>query len=137
MYKYPLTAWLNRLHEACALHGSPPPACIARHPSVDAGCSLPAMQERIVRFERAFEQTSCTRTQQGNQVYHCHAVLPQVNYNGLTPLGSQLDAKVIRPFVAGPVQSRTLQKPVLVRSTMRSLFRYRGRAHMQHPTSAA
>jgi hypothetical protein len=37
-----------------------------------------------------------------------------VQYNGLTPLGSQLDAKVVRPFVAGPVQSRALQKPVLV-----------------------
>lgn len=39
----------------------------------------------------------------------------QVQYNGLTPLGSQLDAKVVRPFVAGAVQSRTLQKPVLAR----------------------
>jgi hypothetical protein len=38
----------------------------------------------------------------------------QVQYNGLTPLGSQLDAKVVRPFVAGPVQARQLQKPVLV-----------------------
>lgn len=37
-----------------------------------------------------------------------------MQYNGLTPLGSQLDAKVVRPFVAGPVQSRALQKPVLV-----------------------
>jgi hypothetical protein len=42
------------------------------------------------------------------------AVAQQVQYNGLTPLGSQLDAKVVRPFVAGPVQSRALQKPVLV-----------------------
>ena len=40
--------------------------------------------------------------------------MSQVQYNGLTPLGSQLDAKVVRPFVAGPVQARQLQKPVLV-----------------------
>jgi hypothetical protein len=30
------------------------------------------------------------------------------------PLGTQLDAKVIRPFVAQGVQSQTLQKPILV-----------------------
>lgn len=41
-----------------------------------------------------------------------------MQYNGLTPLGTQLDAKVVRPFVAGPVQSRSLQKPVLVRHCM-------------------
>jgi hypothetical protein len=32
----------------------------------------------------------------------------------LQPLGTQLDAKVIRPFVAQGVQSQTLQKPILV-----------------------
>jgi hypothetical protein len=42
------------------------------------------------------------------------SIAQQVNYNGLTPLGTQLDAKVVRPFVAGPVQSRSLQKPILV-----------------------
>ncbi len=38
-----------------------------------------------------------------------------MNYNGLTPLGTQLDAKVVRPFLAGAMQSRSLQKPILVR----------------------
>jgi hypothetical protein len=32
----------------------------------------------------------------------------------LQPLGTQLDAKVIRPFVAQGVQSQNLQKPILV-----------------------
>jgi hypothetical protein len=32
----------------------------------------------------------------------------------LQPLGTQLDAKVIRPFVAQGVQAQNLQKPILV-----------------------
>jgi len=32
----------------------------------------------------------------------------------LQPLGTQLEAKVIRPFLAQGVQSRSLQKPILV-----------------------
>ena len=31
-----------------------------------------------------------------------------------TPLGTQLDRKVVRPFVTGPAQAFQLQKPVLV-----------------------
>jgi hypothetical protein len=41
-------------------------------------------------------------------------LVQQVQFNGLTPLGTQLDAKVIRPFLAQGVQSRSLQKPILV-----------------------
>ncbi|KAK9837841.1 hypothetical protein WJX74_006076 [Apatococcus lobatus] len=41
-------------------------------------------------------------------------VVSQVNFNGLTPLGTNLDAKVIRPMVVGPMQQRSLQKPVLI-----------------------
>ena len=32
----------------------------------------------------------------------------------MTPLGSSLDSKVIRPFLASGVNSRNLQKPILV-----------------------
>lgn len=41
-------------------------------------------------------------------------LVSQVQFNGLTPLGSKLDEKVMRPFIVDPVQSRSLQKPVLV-----------------------
>jgi hypothetical protein len=41
-------------------------------------------------------------------------LVQQVQFNGLTPLGTQLDAKVIRPFVAQGVQAQNLQKPILV-----------------------
>ena len=38
----------------------------------------------------------------------------QVQVNGLTPLGSGLDKKVIQPFLAAGVHGRSLQKPILV-----------------------
>jgi len=41
-------------------------------------------------------------------------LVSQVQFNGLTPLGTNLNSKVIQPFLANAVQSRTLQKPILV-----------------------
>ena len=38
----------------------------------------------------------------------------QVQFTGMTPLGSSLESKVIRPFLESGVNSRTLQKPILV-----------------------
>ena len=38
----------------------------------------------------------------------------QVNFTGMTPLGTSLDSKVIRPFLGGGIQGRNLQKPILV-----------------------
>lgn len=56
-------------------------------------------------------------TVEGNQIrdsVSASNLVSQVQFNGLTPLGSKLDEKVMRPFVVTPVQSRSLQKPVLV-----------------------
>ena len=39
----------------------------------------------------------------------------QVQYNGLTPLGTNLNNKVIQPFLASGVNGRNLAKPILVR----------------------
>lgn len=38
----------------------------------------------------------------------------QVKFSGLTPLGTQLDQKIIQPMVMGPIRSNALQKPVLI-----------------------
>jgi hypothetical protein len=38
----------------------------------------------------------------------------QVQFTGMTPLGSSLDSKVIRPFLGGGISNRNLQKPILV-----------------------
>ena len=38
----------------------------------------------------------------------------QAKFGGLTPLGTMLDRKILRPFVFGPAQSGSLRKPVLV-----------------------
>lgn len=42
------------------------------------------------------------------------ALVAQVQFNGLTPLGTNLDKKVIQPFLAAGVHNRNLQKPILV-----------------------
>lgn len=38
----------------------------------------------------------------------------QVNFNGMTPLGTSLNQKVIQPFLMGGINNRNLQKPILV-----------------------
>lgn len=40
--------------------------------------------------------------------------LAQAKFGGLTPLGTMLDRKILRPFVLGPAKSNALRKPVLV-----------------------
>ena len=38
----------------------------------------------------------------------------QVQFNGMTPLGTNLNQKVIQPFLMGGIQTRNLSKPILV-----------------------
>lgn len=40
--------------------------------------------------------------------------LLQVQFNGMTPLGTSLNQKVIQPFLFNGIQQRILQKPILV-----------------------
>ncbi len=40
-----------------------------------------------------------------------------MQFNGLTPLGTNLNNKVIQPFLASGVNGRNLAKPILVRFT--------------------
>ncbi|KAJ3095489.1 hypothetical protein HDU97_006887 [Phlyctochytrium planicorne] len=42
------------------------------------------------------------------------ALVDRVNFNGLTPLGTQLQRKVLDPFVLQPARQRQLRKPVFV-----------------------
>ncbi|KAL0046799.1 hypothetical protein WJX82_010145 [Trebouxia sp. C0006] len=41
-------------------------------------------------------------------------LISQVQFTGMTPLGSSLDSKVIRPFLGAGISNRNLQKPILV-----------------------
>ncbi|MCJ1368414.1 hypothetical protein MMC16_007556 [Acarospora aff. strigata] len=38
----------------------------------------------------------------------------QVQFNGMTPLGTMLNQKIIQPFLMGGIQTRNLSKPILV-----------------------
>ena len=38
----------------------------------------------------------------------------QINFNGMTPLGTNLNQKIIQPFLMGGINNRNLQKPILV-----------------------
>lgn len=54
---------------------------------------------------------------QGNGVRsaaQAQQIVEQVRFSGITPLGTNLDRKVIQPLVIQPIRSRQLQKPVLV-----------------------
>lgn len=41
-------------------------------------------------------------------------LVQQVRFSGITPLGTNLDRKIIQPLVMQQIRSRALQKPVLV-----------------------
>jgi hypothetical protein len=41
-------------------------------------------------------------------------MLNQVQFSGMTPMGSKLESKVLTPFVFEPIQNGTFRKPVLV-----------------------
>ncbi|DBA80737.1 hypothetical protein WJX77_006553 [Trebouxia sp. C0004] len=41
-------------------------------------------------------------------------LISQVQFTGMTPLGSSLDSKVIKPFLGSGISNRNLQKPILV-----------------------
>jgi hypothetical protein len=41
-------------------------------------------------------------------------LVASVPFGGGTPLGTQLDAKVLQPFIVGPARQGQMQKPVLV-----------------------
>ncbi|KAJ9091827.1 hypothetical protein QFC19_008941 [Naganishia cerealis] len=41
-------------------------------------------------------------------------LVDQVRFSGLTPLGTQLDAKIIQPLLLGPARAGQLKKPLLI-----------------------
>lgn len=45
---------------------------------------------------------------------HMQLKLMQVRFGGTTPLGTELDRKVLQPMVVNPARSSQLRKPVLV-----------------------
>ncbi|GAA6055817.1 hypothetical protein JCM3770_004774 [Rhodotorula araucariae] len=42
------------------------------------------------------------------------ALLNQIRFSGMTPLGTSLDSKILQPLVLHPARQGTLQKPVLI-----------------------
>ncbi|KND02117.1 uncharacterized protein SPPG_02612 [Spizellomyces punctatus DAOM BR117] len=77
---------------------------------------------KVAEIASLFDQDGITvrfmnSEQQGNNLRseaEATALIRSIRYMGVTPLGSQLDAKVIQPLVIGPARSNSLQKPVLV-----------------------
>lgn len=62
-----------------------------------------------VRFMNSHEQGNSIRNEQ-----QVNEMVARVKFSGLTPMGTQLDAKVLQPLVLGPARSGQLRKPVLV-----------------------
>ncbi len=58
-------------------------------------------------------QQQCQTTQKPYGVKECCCWV-QVNFNGMTPLGTNLNQKIIQPFLMGGINNRNLQKPILV-----------------------
>ncbi|KAJ3032205.1 hypothetical protein HDV00_007962 [Rhizophlyctis rosea] len=64
---------------------------------------------KIVRFMNSNVEGNAIRT-------HAEAsdLVRSIRYMGMTPLGTQLDAKILRPFVLTPAMHNQMPKPVLV-----------------------
>lgn len=62
-----------------------------------------------VRFMNSQVQGNGIRTEQ-----QVNDLVSQVKFSGLTPMGTQLDAKILQPLVLGPARAGQLQKPVLI-----------------------
>ncbi len=52
-------------------------------------------------------------TEAPSEVKDCYCGV-QINFNGMTPLGTNLNQKIIQPFLMGGINNRNLQKPILV-----------------------
>ncbi|MCJ1303502.1 hypothetical protein MMC08_006312 [Hypocenomyce scalaris] len=63
----------------------------------------------VVRFMNSPTQGNGIRNAQ-----EANNLVQSVQFTGMTPLGSRLDERVIRPFLAAGVQKRNLEKPILV-----------------------
>ncbi|CEQ41804.1 SPOSA6832_03562, partial [Sporobolomyces salmonicolor] len=62
-----------------------------------------------VRFMNSRVEGNGLRTEQ-----EAMALVQQVKFSGLTPLGTALNNKVIEPLILGPARANRLKKPVLV-----------------------
>lgn len=49
------------------------------------------------------------------------ALLGNIKYSGLTPLGTSMDKKVVQPLLLGPARAGRLQKPVLIIVSLRTI----------------
>lgn len=62
-----------------------------------------------VRFMNSLEQGNGIRNEQ-----QVHDLISRVRFHSLTPMGTQLDDKILQPLVLGPARSGKLRKPVLI-----------------------
>jgi hypothetical protein len=62
-----------------------------------------------VRFMNSFEQGNGIRNEQ-----QINDLVARVRFNGLTPMGKELDKRILQPLVLGPARSGQLRKPVLI-----------------------
>jgi hypothetical protein len=95
-------------------------------PSVDFGCSKPERisagkslqrgQELLLLLLLVAVYGACASIMVDPKAPSQHVPKDSVLMGDVqTPLGTSLNAKVIQPFLASAVQSRSLQKPILVR----------------------
>ena len=62
-----------------------------------------------VRFMNSLEQGNGVRSEQ-----QVNDLVSRVKFSGLTPMGKELNRKILQPLVLGPAQAGQLQKPVLI-----------------------
>ena len=62
-----------------------------------------------VRFMNSPEQGNGIRNEQ-----QVNDMVSRVKFTGLTPMGRELENKILKPLVLGPAQSGQLRKPVLI-----------------------
>ena len=62
-----------------------------------------------VRFMNSLEQGNGIRNEQ-----QVNDLVSRVKFSGLTPMGRELNHRILQPLVIGPAQAGQLQKPVLV-----------------------
>jgi hypothetical protein len=62
-----------------------------------------------LRFMNSPEQGNGIRNEQ-----QVHDLIARIRFHSLTPMGTQLQEKILEPLVLGPARSGKLQKPVLI-----------------------
>lgn len=83
---------------------------------------LKAIMSRVTEVATLFDDDGITVRFMNSKLNGDHikssaeasALVDRVKFEGMTPLGTNLDAKIVRPLFTAPLQKGTLPKPMLV-----------------------